>query len=133
MRLGLEWYALASMFLAFGFSAASASAADVEAGAKVFRQCQQCHRIGVGATNFYGPVLNGLIGRHAGTFPHYKYSKALEDSKIVWSYDTLSKYLKEPQHAVPGVAMTFKGLKSQTDIDNVIAYIAQFQSGGGKK
>ena len=29
--------------------------------------------------------------------------------------------------------MTFKGLDSQTDIDNVIAYIAQFQSSGGKE
>jgi cytochrome c2 len=28
--------------------------------------------------------------------------------------------------------MTFKGLASQTDIDNVIAYIAQFGTSGGK-
>jgi len=123
---------LASSILALVFAGTAANAADVAAGEKVFRQCQQCHRIGVGATNFYGPVLNGLIGRHAGTFPHYKYSKALDDSKIVWTYDTLSNYLKEPQHAVPGVAMTFKGLKDQTDIDNVIAYISQFRPDGGK-
>jgi len=132
MRLGLGSFILASSVLTFAFAAASADAADIAAGAKVFKQCQQCHRIGVGATNFYGPVLNGVNGRPAGTYPHYKYSKALENSKIVWNYDTLSKYLKEPQHAVPGVAMTFKGLKDQTDVDNVIAYISQFRSDGGK-
>lgn len=124
---------LASSILAFAFAAASAQAADMAAGEKVFKVCKQCHHIGVGATNFYGPVLNGILGRPAGTFPHYKYSKALENSKIVWNHDTLSKYLREPQHDVPGVAMTFKGLKDQTDIDNVIAYISQFGPDGGKK
>ena len=52
-------------------------------------ECQQCHRIGVGATNFYGPVLNGLIGRKAASVPGYKYSEALEKSDIVWNDDTL--------------------------------------------
>jgi cytochrome c len=77
-------------------------------------------------------VLNGLIDRKAGTVPGYKYSQALENSGIVWNAETLSKYLREPKHAVPGVAMTFPGLKDQTDIDNVIAYIAEFRRDGGK-
>jgi cytochrome c len=123
---------LASSILTFVFAAASARAADVAAGEKVFQKCMQCHRVGVGATNFYGPVLNGLIGRKAGTVPGYKYSHALEASGIVWERDTLSKYLKEPRHAVPGVAMTFPGLKSQTEIDDVIAYLAEFRRDGGK-
>ncbi len=130
MRLGFS--ILASSLLALGLAASSASAADVVAGEKVFQKCMQCHRVGVGATNFYGPVLNGLIGRKAGTVPGYKYSKALETSNIVWDHDTLSKYLKEPKHAVPGVAMTFPGLKDQADIDDVIAFLAQFRRDGGK-
>jgi cytochrome c len=123
---------LASSILTFAFATAFARAADVAAGERVFQKCMQCHRVGVGATNFYGPVLNGLIGRKAGTVPGYKYSQALEASGIVWERDTLSKYLKEPRHAVPGVAMTFPGLKNQTDIDNVIAYLAEFRRDGGK-
>ena len=126
MRLG--WFIVAALALA----CASAEAADVAAGEKVFQKCQQCHRIGVGATNFYGPVLNGLIDRKAGTVPGYKYSQALENSGIVWNAESLSKYLKEPRHAVPGVAMTFPGLKNQTDIDDVIAYISRFHRDGGK-
>jgi len=123
---------IASSILAFAFAATSASAADVAAGEKVFQKCQQCHRIGVGATNFYGPVLNGLIGRKAGSVPGYKYSEALEKSDIVWNDDTLSKYLRQPKHEVPGVAMTFPGLQNQADIDNVIAYISQYHRDGGK-
>jgi cytochrome c len=114
------------------FAATPAIAADVAAGEKVFTKCMQCHRVGVGATNFYGPVLNGLIGRKAGSVRGYDYSDALRKSKIVWSYATLSKYLRQPQHAVPGVEMTFKGLQDQKDIDNVIAYVSQFRRDGGK-
>jgi cytochrome c2 len=33
---------------------------------------------------------------------------------------------------VPGVAMTFPGLQNQDDIDNVIAFVAQFRRDGGK-
>ncbi len=123
---------LATFLLTLAVSATPARAADVAAGEKVFQKCMQCHRVGVGATNFYGPVLNGLIGRKAGSVPGYKYSAALEKSDIVWGYDTLSKYLKQPKHEVPGVAMTFPGLPDQTDVDNVIAYVSQFRRDGGK-
>jgi cytochrome c len=111
---------------------AATRAQDMDAGEKVFSKCMQCHRIGLGATNFYGPVLNGLIGRKAGTVPGYKYSAATENSGIVWTDATLSSYLKQPKHDVPGTNMTFPGLQDQTDIDNVIAYIKQFGRDGGK-
>ena len=122
---------LAAMALA-GLGASAAHAADAAAGEKVFSKCMQCHHIGLGATNFYGPVLNGLIGRKAGTVPGYDYSKATRKSHIVWNAKTLSSYLHEPKHDVPGTDMTFPGLKDQTDIDNVIAYISQFRRDGGK-
>jgi cytochrome c len=125
-------FVLATSILALGLAGAPANAADVAAGEKIFTKCMQCHRLGVGATNFYGPVLNGLIGRKAGSVPGYDYSPALKKSKIVWNYASLSKYLRQPQHAVPGVEMTFKGLQDQSDIDNVIAYISQFRRDGGK-
>jgi len=119
--------------LAFaGIGGFEARAADIAAGEKVFSKCMQCHRIGLGATNFYGPVLNGLIGRKAGTVPGYKYTDATMTSGITWDATTLSSYLKQPKHDVPGTAMTFPGLKDQADIDNVIAYIAQFRRDGGK-
>ena len=63
----------ASSILALAAALTPALAADVVAGEKVFQKCMQCHRIGLGATNFYGPVLNGLIGRKAGSVPGYKY------------------------------------------------------------
>jgi cytochrome c len=112
--------------------AVSAQAADIKAGKQVFHTCHQCHHVGVGATNFYGPSLNGLIGRQAGTMPGYKFSDATKNSGKVWDVPTLESYLKQPQHDIPGTDMTFKGLKNQADIDNVIAYIGQFDTSGGK-
>jgi cytochrome c len=103
---------------------------DPKAGEKIFNKCRQCHHIGVGATNFYGPSLNGLIGRPAGTQPGYNYSEANKKSGKVWDVPTLESYLRQPQHDVPATYMTFKGLSSQTDIDNVIAYISQFETSG---
>jgi cytochrome c len=123
---------LASVPLLLGLTF-SAQAADIEAGEKVFHACRQCHHIGKGATNFYGPVLNGLVGRKAGTVPGYAYSAANKESGKVWDVPTLTSYLKKPQHDVPSTEMTFTGLKNDADIENVIAYIGQFDTSGGKK
>ena len=84
-----------SAALLTGF-AAGAQAADVKAGEVVFNKCRQCHKIGPGATNFYGPSLNGLIDRKAGTFPGYNYSEANKHSGIVWTRKALESYLGSP-------------------------------------
>jgi len=48
---------------------ASAVAQDVAVGEKTFVVCRACHQIGPNAKNFVGPVLNGVVGRPAGTYP----------------------------------------------------------------
>ena len=57
-----------------------AVAQDVAAGQKAFVVCRACHQIGPNAKNFVGPVLNGVVGRKAGTYPGYSYSEANKDS-----------------------------------------------------
>ena len=49
-----------------------AVAQDVAAGEKAFVVCRACHQIGPTAKNFVGPVLNGVVGRPAGTYPDRK-------------------------------------------------------------
>src|SRR6266581_5833691 len=51
-------------------------AQDAAAGEKVFGVCKACHQIGETAKNSVGPVLNGLIGRKAGSVPGYSYLSA---------------------------------------------------------
>ena len=55
-------------------------------------------------------MLNGLIGRPAGTYPGYNYTDANKNSKFVWDEATLAKYLKNPKAAIPGTKMEFAGL-----------------------
>lgn len=110
-----------------------AAAEDAAAGERVFLKCRACHQIGEGAHNSVGPVLNGVVGRKAGTYPGYSYSEANKNSGLVWDEATLKEYLKNPQAKVPGTKMTFPGLSRQKDIDDVIAYLKTFGPDGKKQ
>ena len=55
-------------------------AQDAAAGEKVFGVCKTCHQIGETAKNAVGPVLNGIIGRKAGSVAGYSYSDANKNS-----------------------------------------------------
>jgi cytochrome c len=101
-------------------------AQDAAAGAHVFLRCKACHQIGDNAKNMVGPALTGIVGRPAGTYPDYNYSDANKNSGLTWDETTLKVYLKDPKAKVPGTKMTFPGLSSDADIDNVIAYLKTF-------
>jgi len=116
---------LAGMALALA-AGPSFAAGDATAGATVFQQCAVCHNVGAGATNKIGPALTGVIGRQPGTFAGFAYSQAMKDfgtKNGAWTPDLLAQFLKNPQGEVAGTKMTFPGLASQTDIDNVVAYL----------
>ena len=113
---------------AAAFSAAAASAPDIAAGEKTFNVCRACHEIGADAKNAVGPVLTGVVGRKAGTYPGYSYSDANKNSGITWDEATLQEYLKNPRGKVPGTKMIFAGLRKDDDIANVIAFIKQYRS-----
>ena len=105
---------------------------DVAAGEKVFAKCKICHQVGEGAKNVVGPVLNGIVGRKAGTIAGYNYSPANKNSELTWDEATLKEYLKNPRAKMPGTKMIFPGLPSEADVDNVIAYLKQFGPDGKK-
>jgi cytochrome c len=126
----IQVYVFAAFVLAG--SAGAASAQDAALGEKVFLKCRACHQIGEGAKDAVGPVLNGVVGRKAGTYPDYNYSDANKNSGITWDVATLKEYLKNPRAKVPGTKMIFPGLPKEEDIDNVIAYLKQFGPDGKK-
>jgi cytochrome c len=113
-------------------SAGAAVAQDAAAGEKVFLKCRACHQIGETAKNSVGPVLNGVVGRKAGTYPGYNYSEANKNSGLTWDEATLQDYLKNPKAKVPDTKMTFPGLSSQKEIDDVIAYLKTVGPDGKK-
>lgn len=126
-RLGI----LAALLL--GTLTHPAMAQDAAQGEKTFLICRACHQIGPGAKNAVGPVLNGIVGRKAGTYPDFAYSDANKNSGIVWTADQLDKYLTNPQQVVPHTKMIFPGLKDDQKRKDVIAFLSQFGPDGQKK
>lgn len=120
---------LAAAFISFG-GAHAQELGDAELGATVFKKCGACHKVGPDARNGVGPVLNGLIGRVAGTYPEYKYSKANQESGVTWEVETLTVYLRAPREFIPGTKMPFAGLKKDEDIADLIAFLSQFDADG---
>lgn len=112
---------------------ASASAdPSAEDGAKVFAQCRACHQIGETAKNGVGPELNGLIGRKAGSVEGYNYSAAMKNSGLTWDEATFHEYIKNPKAKVPGTKMVYAGLKDEEKINDLIAFLKQYDASGKK-
>jgi cytochrome c len=112
---------------------ASASAdPSAEDGAKVFAQCRACHQIGENAKNGVGPELNGLIGRKAGSVEGYSYSAANKNSGLTWDEATFTEYIQNPKAKVPGTKMVYAGLKDKEKIEDLIAFLKQYDASGKK-
>jgi cytochrome c len=124
-----------SLFLAAALVAgasAPALAQDAAAGEKVFAQCRACHQIGETAKNAVGPVLNGLFGRKSGTVEGYSYSAANKNSGITWDEAVFREYIKDPKAKIPGTKMVYAGLKNDKSIDDLIAFLKQYDATGKK-
>lgn len=106
-------------------SSAPVLAQDATAGQQVFKKCTACHDVSENAKNRMGPVLRGVVGRVAGTYEGFKYSKTMVDkgaSGLVWTPETLDLFLASPKDYVPGTKMNIS-VKDPTDRANVIAYL----------
>src|SRR5215207_6959928 len=113
-------------------SSGASLAQDAAAGEKVFTQCRACHQIGETAKNAVGPILNGLFGRKAGSVEGYSYSPANKNSGITWDEATFREYIKDPKAKIPGTKMIFPGLKDEKRIDDLVAFLKQFDASGKK-
>ncbi|GGI18158.1 c-type cytochrome [Oxalicibacterium faecigallinarum] len=100
-----------------------AQTGNVDAGKKVFQNCVYCHQVGPSARNILGPHLNGIIGRPAGSVSNFAYSPAMKNSGIVWTEEKLRDFVRKPGKVVPSNKMRFFGLWSDTEADNLIAYL----------
>jgi len=96
---------------------------DLMHGEKVFKKCGACHMIAAGSPNLIGPNLWGVLGRQSGSYPDYKYSKALVAHAKKWSYEEMNSFLIKPQSYIKGTKMAFAGLRKEKDRASVILYL----------
>jgi cytochrome c len=114
-------------------STGTSLAQDAQKGQMVFNMCLPCHSIGPAAQNKVGPELNGLDGRHSGSAPDFDYSESNKNSGIVWNEATFKKYIQNPQGVIPGTKMIFPGVKNEQQVNDLWAYLAQFNADGSIK
>jgi cytochrome c len=107
---------------------AVAQTGDAENGKDLFKVCRPCHQVGPGAKNGIGPNLNGIVGSKAGTVAGFVYSDPNKQAGVdglIWTDDTLFKYLENPAAFMPGNKMTYAGMKNEADRRDLIAYLKQ--------
>ena len=103
-------------------AATARAGGDAARGETKFGDCAACHRLEAGANNV-GPSLHGIFTRKAGEIADFRYSPAIKRSGIVWSAETLDKFISDPQAMVPGNRMPYAGMASADDRADLIAYL----------
>jgi cytochrome c len=97
---------------------------DPVRGEARFQDCAACHRLEAGANNV-GPSLHGIFTRKAGEIADFRYSPAIKRSGIVWTPETLDRFIADPQAAVPANRMPYAGMPDASDRADLIAYLAK--------
>jgi cytochrome c len=132
---------LTTLALTAMFAMPALAEGDIEAGKKVFNQCQTCHVVVndagetlAGKKAKTGPNLYAVIGRTAGTYPEFKYGDdmiAAGAAGLVWDEALIIEYVQDPtgflktrldDKGAKGM-MSFK-LKKPEDAANVAAFLA---------
>ncbi len=103
-------------------SAAGDLTGDPAKGEALYARCQGCHSI---ARNRVGPLHRGLFGRTAGSVDGFNYSKAMNESGIVWDEATLDDFLAHPRQTVPGTKMTYAGIADAQERADLIASLKE--------
>ena len=91
------------------------------------------HAVGDGAKNKVGPELNGLDGRKSGTVEGYSYSDANKNSGITWNEAEFKEYIRDPKAKIPGTKMAFAGIKNDKEVNDLWAFISQYDKDGKTK
>ena len=97
--------------------------ANVEAGAKLSRQCAACHSFDKGGANKIGPNLWNVMNRAKGGVDGFGYSNALIEHGGDWDYVALNKFLWRPSWYINGTKMNYIGIKKPEKRAAMIAWL----------
>lgn len=94
-------------------------------GRALFNRCRACHAFKPDTRSLSrGPNLWGIVGRKAGTVEGYaEYSRAIAESKVVWTAETIDQYLKDPKSFIPGNLMNFIGVPKAEERKALVQFL----------
>lgn len=97
----------------------------IEAGGAFFAsECQRCHSI-TADRQTYGPPLENVIGRPAGSVEGYAYSPALAKAGFTWTEGALRAWMEDNQAFVPGTKMRHVGVSDPVVQAFILAWLKQ--------
>jgi cytochrome c len=100
------------------------AAGNAEAGRAIFdKNCGGCHKVGRGAQAAFGPELNGVIGRTAGSTSDYSYSPEMKRSGIVWTPEKIAAFIDAPSDVVPGTKMLLWWFGNEQKTADLLEYL----------
>ena len=95
-------------------------------GARLYRKCANCHALTHSERQRAGPHFAGLFGRRAGGLDGYRYSKALQDSRVVWSRTTIAELFRQgPDRYLPGTKMPVQKVGDEASLTLLLDYLEQ--------
>jgi len=131
MRWGYVILVTGLGFASFSLVAATLPAGDPGRGAAAFGQCAACHSVEPGE-HLSGPSLAQVWGRKAGTVAGFdRYSDALKHADVVWTAETLDRFLADPARFIPNNLMPFPGVRDVHARGDLIAYLKAVSEGRG--
>jgi cytochrome c len=83
------------------------------------KRCGGCHALD---RDKEGPRLRGVYGRAAGAVTSFQYSTPLQKSKLIWTDQTLDRWLADPEKLVPDSDMAFH-VESADERREIISYL----------
>jgi cytochrome c len=99
----------------------------IDAGAAFFAsECRRCHSTSPEDSS-YGPLLDGVIGRKAGSMEGYTYSPALAGAGFVWTEGALKAWMEANDDFVPGTRMRHVGITDPVVQEFILAYLRSVQ------
>ena len=97
----------------------------IEAGGAFFAsECQRCHAVNADRQT-YGPPLENVIGRPAGSVEGYAYSPALAKAGFIWTEGALRAWMEDNQAFVPGTKMRHVGVADPVVQAFILAWLKQ--------
>ena len=109
------------------------SKARIAAGEILFKdRCRICHSNDP-ETPSYGPTLQNVVGRAAGSLPDYDYSIALEASGIVWTPEAIRAWMANNDGFMPGTKMRHVGVTDPAEQDFILAYLQSISQRDAKE
>ena len=115
--------------MSYGASTLVFGVGDPVRGARAFQACMACHSTKAGE-HMTGPSLANIWQHKAGAVPGFhRSSDAMKHVELVWTEQTLDKWLSSPERLIPGTSMTFPGLGETKDRQDIIAYLEALSAG----